>query len=116
MINYNVYYLVIITRTNRLKRLALDRDIDFTDHHYQLSLPMHARATASMAVKTNLKSTEFVTEPNMITCQQKVSVFFFNCISNLKLPLSKLCHNTTLVSIIIYVPHLMEKNKQASIK
>lgn len=58
--------------TNRkLKRLALDRDIDFTDHHYQLTLPMHARNTASMAVKTNLKITEFETEPNIITSQQK---------------------------------------------
>ncbi|XP_071846153.1 spermatogenesis-associated protein 4-like [Apostichopus japonicus] len=55
----------------KIKRLALNRDIDFTDHHYQLTLPMHARNTATMAVKTNLKITELETEPNIITCQQK---------------------------------------------
>ena len=84
----------MIYLTNRLKRLALDRDIDFTDHHYQLTLPMHARATASMAVKTNLKITEFVTEPNMITCQQKVSWYRASAhgiILNLNIPTCKKC-------------------------
>ena len=57
----------------RIKRLALDHDIDFTDHRYQLSLPIHARATASTAVKTNVKVTEAMTEPNLITGQQRVS-------------------------------------------
>nr|UYO08642.1 spermatogenesis-associated 4 [Strongylocentrotus intermedius] len=66
-----VQYLYSKLTNRKLKRLALDRDIDFTDHHYQQTLPIHARNTAAMAVKTNLKITEFETEPNIITCQQK---------------------------------------------
>lgn len=64
-------YLYTTLTNKKIKRLALNRDIDFTDHHYQLTLPLHARNTATMAVKTNLKITEFDTEPNIITCQQK---------------------------------------------
>ena len=56
----------------RIKRLALDHEIDFTDHRYQMTLPIHARATASVAVKTNVKITEAMTEPNLITGQQRV--------------------------------------------
>ncbi|XP_041463054.1 spermatogenesis-associated protein 4-like [Lytechinus variegatus] len=66
-----VQYLYTNLTNRKLKRLALDRDIDFTDHHYQQTLPIHARNTAAMAVRTNLKITEFETEPNIITCQQK---------------------------------------------
>lgn len=66
-----VQFLYTKLTNRKIKRLALNRDIDFTDHHYQLTLPMHARNTATMAVKTNLKITEFDTEPNIITCQQK---------------------------------------------
>ncbi|XP_072171333.1 spermatogenesis-associated protein 4-like [Diadema setosum] len=66
-----VQFLYTKLTNRKLKRLALDREIDFTDHHYQLTLPLHARATAAMAVRTNLKLTEFETEPNIITCQQK---------------------------------------------
>lgn len=70
--SFMFFFSPILSLSVRLKRLALDRDIDFTDHHYQQTLPIHARNTAAMAVKTNLKITEFETEPNIITCQQKV--------------------------------------------
>ncbi|XP_077984147.1 spermatogenesis-associated protein 4-like [Glandiceps talaboti] len=64
--------LIYTKLTNRtIKRVQLDHEIDFTDRAYQDKLPMHARSTASMAVKNNLKITEFITEPNLITCQQK---------------------------------------------
>lgn len=36
-------------------------------------LPMHARPTASRAIKNNTKITESITEPNMITNMEKVS-------------------------------------------
>ncbi|XP_070554443.1 spermatogenesis-associated protein 4-like [Ptychodera flava] len=64
--------LIYTKLTNRtIKRVQLDHEIDFTDRAYQNKLPMHARSTASQAVKNNLKITEFITEPNLITCQQK---------------------------------------------
>ncbi|XP_022109395.1 spermatogenesis-associated protein 4-like [Acanthaster planci] len=66
-----VQFLYTKLTNRKVKRLALGHDIDFTDHAYQLQLPMHARSTASTAVKTNLKITEFQTAPNIITCQQK---------------------------------------------
>ncbi|XP_071950404.1 spermatogenesis-associated protein 4-like [Antedon mediterranea] len=66
-----VQYLYTKLTNRKIKRLALEHEIDFTDHSYQMKLPMHARSTASTSVKTNLKITEFSTEPNIITCQQK---------------------------------------------
>lgn len=58
--------------TNRIIRsITADGEIDFTDENYQLKLPIHARATASHAIKNNLKITEFMTEPNTITTQEK---------------------------------------------
>lgn len=46
-------------------------ETDFTDITYQTMLPMHARSTASRAIKTNTKITENVTEPNMLTNMKK---------------------------------------------
>ncbi|KAI8484991.1 spermatogenesis-associated protein 4-like [Branchiostoma floridae x Branchiostoma belcheri] len=59
--------------TNRIvKNLPSEQEqIDFTDRSYQLTLPMHARSTVSQALKNNLKITEFMTDPNVITCQEK---------------------------------------------
>jgi len=44
---------------------------DFTDSTYQFMLPMHARSTTSTAIKNNMKITEFITEPNIITNMEK---------------------------------------------
>ncbi|XP_078494778.1 spermatogenesis associated 4 isoform X1 [Ciona intestinalis] len=58
--------------TNRLVRtLTSEQEVDFTDRKYQVHLPMHARSTASHAIKNNLKITECMTEPNIITNKQK---------------------------------------------
>lgn len=58
--------------TNRLVRvLKSEEEVDFTDRQYQILLPMHARSTASHAIKNNLKITECMTEPNIITNKQK---------------------------------------------
>lgn len=58
--------------TNRIvKTLKDEMEIDFTDRHYQLQLPLHARSTATHSIKNNLKITEFMTEPNIITNNQK---------------------------------------------
>uniref|UniRef100_H2YZN9 Spermatogenesis-associated protein 4 n=2 Tax=Ciona savignyi TaxID=51511 RepID=H2YZN9_CIOSA len=58
--------------TNRIVRtLSSEQEVDFTDRKYQVHLPMHARSTASHAIKNNLKITECMTEPNIITNKQK---------------------------------------------
>ncbi|CAK8683674.1 unnamed protein product [Clavelina lepadiformis] len=58
--------------TNRIVRALSDpQEVDFTDRTYQVRLPMHARSTASHALKNNLKITESMTEPNIITNKEK---------------------------------------------
>jgi len=47
-------------------------EIDFTDRAYQDKLPMHARTTASQAVKNNLKGTELKAQPSILHTQFKV--------------------------------------------
>ena len=49
-------------------------EIDFTDRAYQNKLPMHARTTASQAVKNNLKGTELDAQPSILHTQFKVSM------------------------------------------
>ena len=53
--------------------------MDFTDMKYQKSLPAHARSTAGMFVRSNLKTTEIKEQPNILTNQFKVEhIKFFN--------------------------------------
>ena len=48
-------------------------DPDFSDRAYQEKLPLHARSTASQAIKNNIKITELMADKNLILGQQKVS-------------------------------------------
>lgn len=48
-----------------------DGKLDFTDMKYQKSLPAHARATAGMFIRSNLKTTEIMEQPNILTNQFK---------------------------------------------
>lgn len=48
--------------------------IDFTDRAYQNKLPMHAKATASQAVKNNLRGTELEAQQSVLHTQYKVSI------------------------------------------
>ncbi|CAH1777067.1 unnamed protein product [Owenia fusiformis] len=58
--------------TNReVKKMNPEHEIDFTDRAYQAKLPMHARSTASQAVKNNLKTTEIMADGSIILSQQK---------------------------------------------
>lgn len=54
--------------------LQEDEGVEFTDDRYQSNLPMHARCTASQAVKNNLRNTELMADKNLIHCQLKVIV------------------------------------------
>ena len=47
---------------------------EFSDIAYQSKLPMHARSTASQAVKNNLRITELMADKNLILGQQKVGI------------------------------------------
>lgn len=50
----------------------LGGEVDFSDRGYQEQLPMVARATASKAIKNNLRQSEMVAEPNISTIQDKI--------------------------------------------
>ncbi|XP_053107743.1 spermatogenesis-associated protein 4 isoform X2 [Hemicordylus capensis] len=50
-----------------------DEEIDFTDRIYQDKLPMVARSTASRAIKSNIKLTEIMVEPNINRNRQKIN-------------------------------------------
>lgn len=59
-----------------MKKQPSEFEADFTDSAYQLQLPMHARSTASKAVKNNLRITETMADPNLILNAQKVIDFY----------------------------------------
>ncbi|XP_076877228.1 spermatogenesis-associated protein 4 [Brachyhypopomus gauderio] len=58
--------------TNRRIRVVQQVAPEFTDQCYQEQLPMVARATASKAIKNNLRLSEELAEPNITTNQQKI--------------------------------------------
>ncbi|XP_019470665.1 spermatogenesis-associated protein 4, partial [Meleagris gallopavo] len=47
------------------------RQVDFTDCCYQTQLPVAARATASTAIKSNIRLTEVLVEPSICINRQK---------------------------------------------
>ncbi|KAF4104851.1 spermatogenesis-associated protein 4 [Onychostoma macrolepis] len=58
--------------TNRRIQTIQKVEQGFTDKAYQDQLPMVARATASVAIKSNLSLSEVIAEPNIIANQRKV--------------------------------------------
>ncbi|KAB5570913.1 hypothetical protein PHYPO_G00218910 [Pangasianodon hypophthalmus] len=58
----------VVSRIQSVQEEALD----FTDQRYQEQLPMVARATASKAIKNNLRLSEELAEPNISTTQRKI--------------------------------------------
>lgn len=58
--------------TNRpIRKLPPEMEPDFTDRAYQNKLPMHARSTATQAVKNNLRITEIQADCSLILNSQK---------------------------------------------
>jgi len=58
--------------TNRkVRKVPPEMETDYTDYAYQVKLPMHARSTASKAVKNNLRLTEVLADTNMIHTAQR---------------------------------------------
>lgn len=58
--------------TNRRIQTIQRVEQGFTDKAYQDQLPMVARSTASVAIKSNLSLSEVIAEPNIIANQHKV--------------------------------------------
>lgn len=56
-----------------VRKVPLETEPDFTDRGYQSKLPMHARSTATQAVKNNLRITEIQADCSLILNAQKVS-------------------------------------------
>ena len=56
----------------RIRKLVQEDEVDFKDTAYQAKLPMHARSTATQAVKNNIRSTELAADKSLILAQQKV--------------------------------------------
>ncbi|XP_072190681.1 spermatogenesis-associated protein 4 [Excalfactoria chinensis] len=48
-----------------------DRQVDFTDCCYQTQLPVAARATASTAIRSNIRLTEVLVQPSICVNRQK---------------------------------------------
>lgn len=69
MINKYLLYFFIL----RIQKAQLDYEIDFTDKGYQMRLPYHARSTAAKSIKTNIRNTELLTDPNLKLSAQKVN-------------------------------------------
>ncbi|XP_072371889.1 spermatogenesis-associated protein 4 isoform X1 [Scyliorhinus torazame] len=57
--------------TNRQAKLILDDEMNFMDDSYQLKLPLIARATATNAIRANLRLTELLEDPDIYTINQK---------------------------------------------
>ncbi|XP_064608391.1 spermatogenesis-associated protein 4-like [Liolophura sinensis] len=69
--------------TNRpVKKETADDEITFTDREYQIKLPMHARSTASQAVKNNLRITETMADSNLILAAHKAQNILDNHIEH----------------------------------
>ncbi|XP_048827389.1 spermatogenesis-associated protein 4 isoform X2 [Brienomyrus brachyistius] len=64
---------IYVLLTNRRIQSFQDAEADFTDRSYQEMLPMVARATASRAIKSNLRLSEVIAEPSIEKNRQKVT-------------------------------------------
>ncbi|KAL7863486.1 hypothetical protein SRHO_G00124700 [Serrasalmus rhombeus] len=58
--------------TNKRIKTVQQEELDFTDRSYQEQLPIVARATASKAIKNNMRLSEEMAEPNITAKQQKI--------------------------------------------
>lgn len=69
--------------TNRgIRKPYEEKEDAFTDQAYQEKLPLHARSTASQAVKNNLRITELMADRSLILGQQKAQHIINNHIEH----------------------------------
>uniref|UniRef100_S4R5I8 Spermatogenesis associated 4 n=1 Tax=Petromyzon marinus TaxID=7757 RepID=S4R5I8_PETMA len=65
---------VYSTLTNRRAQESNSEAPRFTDARYQRALPMHARSTASQALKSNVRLTQLLAEPSEVATRQRAEV------------------------------------------
>ncbi|ESO86715.1 hypothetical protein LOTGIDRAFT_76788, partial [Lottia gigantea] len=71
----------ILTNRQVKKVVELPKD-NFTDQAYQENLPLHARSTASKAIKNNLRITEIMEDQNLILNSQKAQKIISDHVEN----------------------------------
>ncbi|XP_010628112.1 spermatogenesis-associated protein 4 isoform X2 [Fukomys damarensis] len=58
--------------THREIKSIQDDIVNFTDYSYQMRLPLVLRSTASKSIKDNIRLTELISNPNMLSNELKV--------------------------------------------
>jgi len=66
-----IFYLYETLTAKKVNWMPGEYPENYTDDKYQALLPLHARHTASTAIKTNLKITEEKTDPNINSEREK---------------------------------------------
>lgn len=66
-----VFYFYIF----RIKSIQEDF-VNFTDYSYQMRLPLVPRSTASKLIKDNIRLSELISNPNMLTNELKIDFLF----------------------------------------
>lgn len=61
----------VVFLTFRIKSIQ-DDPVNFTDYRYQMRLPLVPRSTASKTIKDNIKLSELMGNPNMVTNELKI--------------------------------------------
>uniref|UniRef100_A0A673GHA0 Spermatogenesis-associated protein 4 n=1 Tax=Sinocyclocheilus rhinocerous TaxID=307959 RepID=A0A673GHA0_9TELE len=98
--------------TNRRIQTIQRVEQDFIDKAYQDQLPMVARATASVAIKSNLSLSEVIAEPNIITNQRKVLAIIHRHIEQRKEERTQDPSEEQAVRLPLLLAHQSEPNLQ----
>ncbi|XP_058381371.1 spermatogenesis-associated protein 4 [Diceros bicornis minor] len=62
--------------THREIKSIQDDPVNFTDYSYQMRLPLVPRSTASKSIKDNIRLSELISNPNMLSNELKVEFLF----------------------------------------
>ncbi|XP_045677211.1 spermatogenesis-associated protein 4 [Phyllostomus hastatus] len=62
--------------TQREIKSVQDDPVNFTDYSYQMQLPLVPRSTASKSIKDNIRMSELITNPDMLSNEFKVDFLF----------------------------------------
>ncbi|KAM8786911.1 spermatogenesis-associated protein 4 [Rhynchonycteris naso] len=62
--------------THREVKSVRDNFVNFTDYGYQMKLPMVPKSTASKFIKDNIRFSELISHPNLLTNELKIDFLF----------------------------------------
>ena len=60
---------------SRIKSVQDDL-VNFTDYSYQMQLPLVPRSTASKSIKDNIRASELISNPNVLSNEFKIDFLF----------------------------------------